>query len=96
MRPVLKGKRKGNTKKKETKSKSNPTYLALQNTETTLKNVHDWVIDTLPVVDDLVVMNACNEKHWAVVLARLVYTLLLSLFCIPAILLCTVLFALCD
>lgn len=59
-------------------------YLALQNAETALEDVHDGVVDALPMVDHLVVVDARNQKHGAVVLARAVHALLLGLVGVPS------------
>lgn len=44
-------------------------YLALQHAETTLVNVHDGVVDALPRVDDVVVVNTDHDVGGTVVLS---------------------------
>jgi len=44
------------------------TYLALQNAETTLKDVHDGIVDALVVVDGFVAVHTCNNIDRTVLL----------------------------
>ena len=37
------------------------TYSALQDTKSTLKDIHDWVINAFPVIDDFVIMNTSHN-----------------------------------
>ena len=46
-------------------------YLALQHAQAALEDVHDGVVDALPVVDDLVVVDACDDVCRSVVRAGL-------------------------
>lgn len=56
------------------RGKKTSTDLALENTETTLENVHDGIVDSLPLVDDLVIMNTHNDIG-----RRIVFALALAL-----------------
>ena len=71
-------------------------YLALQYAQAALENIHDGVVDALPVVDDLVVVDACDQEDGTVVLARLGYPVCLCFLGVPPALLGCVLFRLGD
>ena len=58
-------------------------YLALQDAEAALEDVHYRVVDAFPVVDDFVVVDAGDQEDWPVVLAGLLYALLLGLVGVP-------------
>lgn len=60
------------------------SYLALQNTQSALEDVHDGVVDALPVVYDFVVMDASDEEHWAKVFSKLLYPLSFRFLGVPA------------
>jgi Na+-transporting methylmalonyl-CoA/oxaloacetate decarboxylase beta subunit len=52
------------------------TYTALKNAETALKDVHDWVVQALPVVDDIVIMNTCDKIGRRIIFVILLQSLL--------------------
>lgn len=66
----------------------------MQYAKTTLENVHDGVVDALPVIDDLVVVDACNDEDRTVIGTGLFNTLLGGFFRIPSTLSCCVLLGL--
>jgi hypothetical protein len=53
-------------------------YSALEYAEATLKNVHDWVVDPFPMVDDLVIMNTSHDVCRRIVLGLIVIPPVLS------------------
>ena len=71
-------------------------YLALKHAQSSLKDIHDGVVDAFPVVDDFVVVDACDQEHRPVILARLLYALCLCFFRIPTTTYSSLLFYLCD
>lgn len=60
------------------------SHLALENAETALENVHDRVVQALPVVDYIVVVNSGNDEGWRVVFAVFLDALFLLLGLVPA------------
>lgn len=59
-------------------------YLALEDAETTLEGVHDGVVDALPLVDDIVLVDADDDIRWGIVLT-LALALVDVLLRVPAI-----------
>jgi hypothetical protein len=48
----------------------NRTYSALKDTETPLKNVHDRIIESLPVVDHIIIMDAGNDISRGIIFTK--------------------------
>lgn len=61
------------------------TDLALENAETALKNVHDGIVDSLPLIDDLVIMNTHHDVGRRIILA-LALALIDGLLRVPTLL----------
>lgn len=61
------------------------THLALQHAQAALVDVHDGVVDALPLVDDLVVVHAGDDKRRRVVAGRLALALGDRLGRVPAV-----------
>lgn len=60
------------------------TDLALEDAETALENVHDGIVDSLPLVDDLVIMDTNHDVGGGIVLA-LALALIHGLLRVPAL-----------
>ena len=71
------------------------TYTTLENTESSLKNIHDGVVNALLVVDDLVVVDSSNDKDGTVV-GAFAFPLIHRLLRVPAVLPCQLLLGLCH
>lgn len=59
-------------------------YLALQNAQSSLEDVHDRVVDAFPVVDCVVVMYTNNQIYRAVVFSRCGLSLRHLIIAVPA------------
>ena len=68
------------------------TYFTLQHAESAFKNVHNGIINPLPMINHLIVMDTRNQKHGPIVPTRLLYALLLRFLGIPPPLFSTLLF----
>jgi hypothetical protein len=64
----------------------------LQGTEAALEDIHNGVVDALPVVDNFVIVDAGYQENRTIVFASFLYALLLGLFGVPATLFGGVLF----
>src|SRR5688572_12272441 len=45
------------------------TYIALQNAEPSLENVHDGIVNSFPMVDHIIVVDARNHKGRGIICA---------------------------
>jgi hypothetical protein len=42
-------------------------YLALEDAEAALVDVHDRVVDALPVIDNLIIMHSRDDECWSII-----------------------------
>ena len=59
------------------------TYAALQDAEPTLEDIHDRVVQSLPFVDHVVIVDSSNDIGGRVIFPRVFQSFLLLLWFIP-------------
>jgi hypothetical protein len=66
----------------------------LQDAQAPLEDVHNWIVETFPTVDDIVIVNSSYDVRWAEVLSMIFQSLLLPLGIVPSTFLANGLFRL--